>query len=129
MVTWANEHYLDFAITWVAALKRANITGYAVGAMDDDMLKALVQRGINTWRMNTGITKNDLGWGSPNFHKMGRCACIGRQRICADTCQEGQRSLPVSWLTQDLDMGPGCTFSAALSGVRSCHPKLWLSCA
>ena len=22
--------------------------------------------------MNTGITKDDLGWGSPNFHKMGR---------------------------------------------------------
>ncbi len=39
MVTWANEHYLDFAITWVANLKRAGIKGYIVGAMDDDMLK------------------------------------------------------------------------------------------
>lgn len=39
MVTWANEHYLDFAKTWVASIKRVGITGYMVGAMDDDMLK------------------------------------------------------------------------------------------
>lgn len=39
MVTWANEHYLDFAISWVAGLRRIGITGYMVGAMDDDMLR------------------------------------------------------------------------------------------
>jgi len=72
MVTWANEHYLDFARTWVASMRRVGITGYLVGAMDDDMLRALVRLDINTWRMNTGITKADLGWGSQNFHKMGR---------------------------------------------------------
>ena len=48
---------------------QVGVTGYLVGAMDDDMLKSLVTLGINTWRMNTGITKNDLGWGSANFHK------------------------------------------------------------
>jgi arabinosyltransferase len=39
MVTWANEHYLDFARTWVASMRRVGITGYIVGAMDDDMLR------------------------------------------------------------------------------------------
>lgn len=43
-----------------------------VGAMDDDMLKELVDLDIPAWRMNTGITKKDLGWGSTNFHLMGR---------------------------------------------------------
>ncbi len=39
MVTWANEHYLDFALSWVAGLKRAGVDSYLVGAMDEDMLK------------------------------------------------------------------------------------------
>lgn len=72
MVTWANLHYSDFARSWVYFVKKCGLKGYMVGAMDDDMLKHLVEKGVSTWRMNTGITKNDLGWGSPNFHKMGR---------------------------------------------------------
>lgn len=48
------------------------LKGYLVGAMDDEMLQTLVKLDINTWRMNTGITKKDLGWGSQNFHEMGR---------------------------------------------------------
>lgn len=47
-----------------------------VGAMDDDMLRDLVQLDFNCWRMNTGITKRDLGWGSQNFHLMGRFVLI-----------------------------------------------------
>lgn len=43
-----------------------------VGAMDDDILESLAKHDINTWRMNSGIVKGDLGWGSHNFHKMGR---------------------------------------------------------
>lgn len=72
MVTWANHHYLDFAKTWVYHVKRAGINAYIVGAMDDEMLKSLWELDCHTWRMNTGITKDDLGWGSSNFHKMGR---------------------------------------------------------
>lgn len=71
-VTWANHHYLDFAKTWTFHVKRIGITGYMVGAMDDEMLRSLADLDINTWRMDSGITKNDLGWGSENFHKMGR---------------------------------------------------------
>ncbi len=40
--------------------------------MDEDLLKNLVEDNINTWWMATEIHKGDLGWGSPNFHKMGR---------------------------------------------------------
>lgn len=40
--------------------------------MDDDMLRELYDRDVHTWRMNTGLVKHDLGWGSKNFHEMGR---------------------------------------------------------
>ena len=40
--------------------------------MDDEILESLAKHDINTWRMNSGIVKGDLGWGSSNFHKMGR---------------------------------------------------------
>jgi len=72
MITWANHHYLDFAKSWVHHVKKAGVTGYMVGAMDDEMLRKLYDADIQTWRMDTGISKEDLGWGSPNFHKMGR---------------------------------------------------------
>ncbi|KAG2496814.1 hypothetical protein HYH03_005220 [Edaphochlamys debaryana] len=72
MITWANHHYLDFAKSWVYNLRKSGVRGFMVGAMDDDMLKDLVLLDIPCWRMNTGITKRDLGWGSQNFHLMGR---------------------------------------------------------
>lgn len=40
--------------------------------MDDEMLRSLVDMNVNTWCMNSNITKGDLGWGSHNFHRMGR---------------------------------------------------------
>jgi len=39
MVTWANEHYLDFTVSWVANVRKQGITGYLVGAMDDSLLR------------------------------------------------------------------------------------------
>lgn len=30
---------LDFAVSWVANIRKQGITGYLVGAMDDDLLK------------------------------------------------------------------------------------------
>lgn len=72
MITWANHHYLDFARSWVYHIKKAGVNAYMVGAMDDEMLRDLVEHDFHCWRMNTGITKHDLGWGSQNFHLMGR---------------------------------------------------------
>lgn len=39
VVTWANWHYQDFVMTWVAHVKSVGITGYIVGAMDDQLLQ------------------------------------------------------------------------------------------
>ena len=46
------------------------MTAYLVGAMDDRLLQKLAEAGINTFSMNSGLTENDFGWGSENFHKM-----------------------------------------------------------
>jgi arabinosyltransferase len=72
MVTWANLHYLDFVINWVEHVRGLGITSYLVGAMDDDILKALVAKGVNAFAMGSGLSLGDFGWGSPTFHKMVR---------------------------------------------------------
>jgi len=72
MVTWANYHYLDFVINWVYHINKLGVTNYLVGSMDDDILKELVHRGVNTFSMRSGLSTSDFGWGSPTFHKMGR---------------------------------------------------------
>ena len=43
-----------------------------VGAMDDKLLEKLALAGVNTFSMNSGLTTEDFGWGSKNFHKMVR---------------------------------------------------------
>ena len=70
MVTWANFHYLDFTMNWVQHVRAANISAYLVGAMDNDLLQALVQRGVNCFAMESGLSTGDFGWGSKQFHKM-----------------------------------------------------------
>ncbi|XRB18460.1 glycosyltransferase family 77 protein [Pseudoscourfieldia marina] len=72
MVTWANYHYLDFALNWLGHLSRLGVKNVMVGAMDHEMLEALVERGVPTFSMESGLTTGDFGWGTPTFHKMGR---------------------------------------------------------
>eukprot|EP00854_Cymbomonas_tetramitiformis_P025831 gene25831-31606_t len=72
MVTWGNDHYLDFIKNWVSSLRKLNVTNFMVGAMDDPLLRKLLAEGIPTFAMASGLTTEDFGWGSPNFHKMGR---------------------------------------------------------
>ena len=72
LVTWANDHYFDFVMNWVTNLQRVNVTNYMVGAMDDDLLHRLIAERVPTWSMQSGLTVNDFGWGTPTFHKMGR---------------------------------------------------------
>ncbi len=79
MVTWANAHYLDFVLNWVSHVQAANISHYLVGALDDELLEALVSRGVACFAMHTGLSASeDLGWGSPDFFKMVRevIACM-----------------------------------------------------
>lgn len=42
------------------------------GAMDEPLLIALVSAGIPAFSMSAGLSLDDFGWGSPQFHKMGR---------------------------------------------------------
>ena len=72
VVTWANFHYLDFTINWVQHVQAANISAYLVGAMDDELLEALLERGVNCFAMQSGLSTDDFGWGSKQFHKMVR---------------------------------------------------------
>ena len=72
VVTWANFHYLDFVLNWVHQINFTGCNTYLVGAMDDELLKALLERGIPCFAMSSGLTLGDFGWGSPTFNKMGR---------------------------------------------------------
>jgi hypothetical protein len=72
VVTWANYHYLGFTLSWVEHVKAVGVTGYTVGAMDDQILQELDHRKINTFSMKSGLTLGDFGWGSKTFAKMGR---------------------------------------------------------
>ena len=72
MVTWANMHYLDFVLSWAHHVRKLGIGAYLVGALDDELLQALASHGINTFAMRSGLSRDDFGWGSPQFHKMVR---------------------------------------------------------
>ena len=82
MVTWANFHYLDFTMNWVQHVQAANISAYLVGAMDDELLQALVDRGVNCFGMQSGLSTEDFGWGSKQFHKMVRRSCWACPSAC-----------------------------------------------
>ena len=50
MVTFANHHFLDFAISWVTSAKKCGITGYIVGATVRLLLGCFLRaRLIVTW--------------------------------------------------------------------------------
>ena len=72
LVTWANFHYLDFAVNWVEKVRACGINNYLVGAMDEEMLVALHKRGIHTFSMSSGTPTSDFGWGTKTFFKMGQ---------------------------------------------------------
>ena len=72
VVTWANYHYLDFALNWVHHIKATGCKTYMVGAMDDEILEVLIEKGVPAFGMSSGLSLDDFGWGSSTFHKMGR---------------------------------------------------------
>ena len=77
IVTWANDHYRDFARSWVSRLRALNLTNFMVGAMDETLHGHLLSIDVPTWLMGSRdidakAVRNDFGWGSSAFHKMGR---------------------------------------------------------
>lgn len=72
MVTWANTHYHDFVKNWVLNVRKCKISNFIVGSMDGELLEKLVRDEVPTFAMQSGLTTQDFGWGTVNFHKMGR---------------------------------------------------------
>ena len=72
IITWANFHYQDFVMNWVAHLHATGCRTYIVGAMDDKLLQVLEAAKVPSFAMQSGLTLEDFGWGSPVFNKMGR---------------------------------------------------------
>lgn len=61
-VTWANHHYTDFAMSWVARLRALGLTNYLVGAMDNDILSTLARRSVHTFSMQSGELQQSCVW-------------------------------------------------------------------
>lgn len=72
MVTWANDHYFDFVSNWVQNIEELGISAFVVGAMDKLILGRLVRAGIPCFAMQSGLSPQDFGWGSDQFHAMVR---------------------------------------------------------
>ena len=45
-VTWANNHYKDFARFWTMRLKSLGLTNFMVGAMDDELYRYMTEMGV-----------------------------------------------------------------------------------
>ena len=43
LIAWAAIHYLDFVLNWLELLGGWKVTGYMVGALDDELLKARIK--------------------------------------------------------------------------------------
>ncbi|KAF6158861.1 hypothetical protein GIB67_012504 [Kingdonia uniflora] len=72
IVTFGNYAFMDFILTWVKHLTDLDLSNILVGAMDTKLLEALYWKGIPVFDMGSNMSPIDVGWGSPEFHKMGR---------------------------------------------------------
>ncbi|KAF6158859.1 hypothetical protein GIB67_012502 [Kingdonia uniflora] len=72
IVTFGNYAFMDFIITWVKHLNDLDVSNILVGAMDTKLLEALYWKGVPVFDMGSHMSTEDVGWGSPTFHKMGR---------------------------------------------------------
>ncbi|KAL5168808.1 Arabinosyltransferase XEG113 [Glycine soja] len=72
ILTFGNYAFMDFILTWVEQLNDLGVSNYLVGAMDIKLLEALYWKGIPVFDMGSHMSTDDVGWGSPTFHKMGR---------------------------------------------------------
>ncbi|XP_054810602.1 arabinosyltransferase XEG113-like isoform X2 [Prosopis cineraria] len=72
IVTFGNYAFMDFILTWVKHLADLGLSNFLVGAMDAKLLQALYWKGVPVFDMGSRVSTEDVGWGSPTFHKMGR---------------------------------------------------------
>ena len=64
---------------------------YVVGALDMPALEALLARGIPAFYIDSGLTTEDYGWGTPNFRKMG----LHKVQLVLDLAKLGVDALTV----------------------------------
>jgi arabinosyltransferase len=72
IVTFTNRVRLDFAYTWVAHVRRLNLTNWLVGATDRRALRALVAARVPAFTMRTNLPEGEWDWGSPSFKALGQ---------------------------------------------------------
>lgn len=94
IATYVNFKRLDFAFTMVKHLIALGQPHYIVGAMDMPALEGLLSHGIPAFYINSGLTTEDYGWGTPNFRKMG----LHKVQLVLDLAK-----LEVDALTVDAD--------------------------
>lgn len=82
---------LDFAFTMVRHLIALGQPHYVVGALDMPALEALLARGIPAFYIDSGLTTEDYGWGTPNFRKMG----LHKVQLVLDLAKLGVDALTV----------------------------------
>ena len=81
--TWTNFHMRDFLASFLIALHSHHLTGYVIGALDDELAAYLGEyvpghpdllagAVVPVLKLNAGLTKADYGWNSPAFKKMAR---------------------------------------------------------
>eukprot|EP00850_Spirogloea_muscicola_P010213 SM000059S18690 [mRNA] locus=s59:388939:393964:+ [translate_table: standard] len=72
VVSFANHAFLDFVETFVRHLTDVKVFNILIGAMDDKLLESLFYLGIPGFDMKSHMMTGDAGWGTQEFHKMGR---------------------------------------------------------
>ncbi|CAI5515925.1 unnamed protein product [Closterium sp. Naga37s-1] len=72
VVTFANHAFLEFVLNWVKHLTELGVTNILIGAMDNEILTALYFEGVPVFDLESGMSPEDSGWGTPVFHAMGR---------------------------------------------------------
>ena len=91
IATYINFKRLDFAFTMVRHLIALGQPHYIVGAMDLPALEGLMTHGIPAFYIDSGLTTEDYGWGTPNFRKMG----LHKVQLVLDLAKLGVDALTV----------------------------------
>ena len=95
VVTFANGALLDFALNWLAHIRKTSLKDAAlVGATDPDA-KARLASHLECFALDSAIGKDEAKWGSPGFAHMGRSKAALTEQIV---------SLNVTVLLADADV-------------------------